>query len=72
MIKKSQQHLEQANEHYFEHMIIALKISLKLLIAAVMTFIHSLLPSLFQNSASSRIKNYILLLKIEIKLNNYK
>tara|TARA_B110000116_G_scaffold141185_1_gene122314 strand:- start:480 stop:641 length:162 start_codon:yes stop_codon:yes gene_type:complete len=53
-------------------MIIALKISLKLLIAAVMTFIHSLLPSLFQNSASSRIKNYILLLKIEIKLNNYK
>ena len=56
MIKKSQQHLEQANEHYFEHMIIALKISLKLLIAAVMTFIHSLLPSLFQNSASRRIK----------------
>ena len=56
MIKKTQQHLEQANEHYFEHMIIALKISLKLLIAVVKTFIHSLLPSLFQNSASSRIK----------------
>tara|TARA_B110000438_G_C15261763_1_gene414438 strand:- start:229 stop:444 length:216 start_codon:yes stop_codon:yes gene_type:complete len=56
MIKKSQQHLGQANEHYFKHMIIALKISLKLLIAAVMAFIHALLPSLFQNSASSRIK----------------
>jgi len=56
MIKKSQQHLEQANEHYFEHMIIALKISLKLLIAAVMTFMHALLPSLFQSNASNRIK----------------
>ena len=56
MIKKSQQHLEQANEHYFKHMIIALKISLKLLIAAVMAFMHALIPSLLQSNASNRIK----------------
>jgi hypothetical protein len=68
MIKKSQQHLERANEHYFEHMIIALKISLKLLIAAVMAFMHALLPSLFQNSVSSRIKKLYSFIKNRNKI----
>ena len=68
MIKKSQQHLEQANEHYFEHMIIALKISLKLLIAAAIAFMHALLPSLFQNNASSRIKKLYSFIKNRNKI----
>jgi len=56
MIKKSQKHLEQANESYFEHMIIALKISFELLIGSLMAFIHALLPSVFTSSASNKIK----------------
>jgi hypothetical protein len=56
MIKKSQKHLKKADEHYFGHMIVALKISFQLLISAIMAFIHALLPSLFQTSASNKIK----------------
>ena len=56
MIKKSQKHLEQANESYFEHMIIALKISFELLIGSLIAFIHALLPSVFTSSASNKIK----------------
>jgi len=44
MIKKSQQHLEQSNEYYFKHMLVALKISFQLLIGAVMAFMHGLIP----------------------------
>ena len=56
MIKKSQKHLEQTNERYFEHMIVALKISFQLFTGAMMAFLHALLPSLFTTSASSRIR----------------
>ena len=56
MIKKSQQHLEKINEHYFEHMRVALRISFQLLIGAVMAFMHGLIPSLFTTSASNIIK----------------
>jgi hypothetical protein len=56
MIKKSQKHLEQANESYFEHMIIALKISFELLIGSLIAFIHALLPSVFTSSTSNKIK----------------
>jgi len=56
MIKKSQKHLEQANESYFEHMVIALKISFELLIGSLMAFMHALLPSVFTSSASNKIK----------------
>ena len=40
MIKKSQKHLEETKENYFEHMGNALKISFQLLISALMAFIH--------------------------------
>ena len=56
MIKKSQKHLEQANESYFEHMVIALKISFELLIGSLMAFMHALLPSVFTSSTSNKIK----------------
>ena len=56
MIKKSQQHLEKINEHYFEHMRVALRISFQLLIGAVMAFMHGLIPSLFTTNSSSIIK----------------
>ena len=56
MIKKSQQHLEKVNEHYFEHMTVALRISFQLLIGAVIAFMHGLIPSLFTTSVSDKIK----------------
>jgi hypothetical protein len=56
MIKKSQKHLEQTNESYFEHMVVALKISFELLIGSLIAFIHALLPSVFTSSASNKIK----------------
>ena len=56
MLKKSKSHLVNANENYFQHMVIALKISFQLLLAAYMAFIHAFLPSIFTTSASNKIK----------------
>ena len=56
MIKKSQEHLNQVNENYFNHMGAALKISFQLLIGSTMAFIHAFLPSIFTNSAGNKIK----------------
>ena len=56
IIKKSQKHLEETKENYFEHMGNALKISFQLLISALMAFIHGLFPSIFMTGASSKIK----------------
>ena len=56
MIKKSKIHLDNANENYFQHMGIALKISFQLLIGSIMAFVHAILPSLFTTSASNIIK----------------
>lgn len=56
MIKKSKEHLNTANESYFEHMVFALKISFELFCAAIMSFIHAFLPSVFTISASNKIK----------------
>ena len=56
MIKKSHKHLKKTNESYLKHMEVALKISFQLLTGALMAFIHALLPSLFTNSTSNKIK----------------
>ena len=70
MIKKSQQHLEKTNESYFEHMVIALKISSQLIIGAYMAFMHALIPSIFTTSASNKIKK--LYSFVEGRNKNYK
>jgi hypothetical protein len=56
VIKQSQQHLEKANEGYFKHMGMSLKISAQLLSGALMAFIHALVPSLFKKNTSNKIK----------------
>ena len=63
MIKKSQKHLKLANENYFEHMEVALKISFQLLIGSLMAFIHALFPSLFTTSTGNKIKKLHLFLE---------
>ena len=56
MIKKSKQHLKSVNENYFEHMLIALKVSSNMFYGSLLALIHGLIPGLFQTSASSKIK----------------
>ena len=60
MIKRSQLHLRKVNEGYFEHLGISIKISIQLLLASLMGFMHALIPSLFITGASRKItKLYI-------------
>jgi hypothetical protein len=56
MIKKSKQHLRSVNENYFEHMLIALKVSSNMFYGSLLALIHALIPGLFQTSASNKIK----------------
>ena len=56
MIKKSKQHLRSVNENYFEHMLIALKVSSNMFYGSLLALIHGLIPGLFQTSVSSKIK----------------
>ena len=60
MIKKSKQHLTDANEGYLLHMLMALKISTGLFSASIKAFIHAFIPGLFLKSASSKIKELYL------------
>ena len=56
MIKKSKEHLNSVNESYFEHMNIASNVGFKMLLGGLMALIHSVVPSIFQNDASNKIK----------------
>ena len=61
IFSKSKKHCNKANETYIQHMLVAIKISSVLFLAALMGFIHSLIPAFFEKGASSKI----------IKLYNY-
>ena len=52
---KSKEHCDNARETYFQHMLVAIKISSSLLIASLTGFIHSIIPALFEKSASNKI-----------------
>ena len=56
MIKKSKQHLKSVNEKYLEHMLVAFKVSYNMLYGSLLALIHGLIPGLFENSASTKIK----------------
>ena len=55
MIKDSQKHLNEVNETYFQHMQIAFKIGLTMLVTGVFCLIHGLIPSLFKKTGSNQI-----------------
>ena len=61
IFSKSKKHCDKANETYMQHMSVAIKISSGLFLAALMGFIHSIIPAFFEKGASSKI----------IKLYNY-
>jgi hypothetical protein len=56
MIRKSKDHLSSVNENYFEHMLVALKVSFKMFYGSLLALIHGLIPGVFQTSASNKIK----------------
>ena len=56
MIKKSKHHLRSVNENYLEHMLVEFKVSYNMLCGGLLALIHGLIPGLFENSASIKIK----------------
>jgi len=55
MIKDSQQHLNEVNETYFQHMRIAFTIGFTMLLTGVLCLIHGLIPGLFKKTGSKQI-----------------
>ena len=56
MIKKSKEHLKSVNENYLEHMLVAFKVSYNMLYGSLLALFHGLIPGLFENSESIKIK----------------
>ena len=55
MINDSQKHLNEVNETYLQHMRIAFKIGLTMLVTGFFCLIHGLIPSLFKKTGSNQI-----------------
>jgi len=55
MIKDSQEHLNEDNETYFQHMRITLKIVITMLVTGVFCLIHGLIPGVFKKTCSNQI-----------------
>ncbi len=55
MIKDSRNHLNEINETYIQHMVVAFKIGIMMLLTGIICLIHGLIPGLFKKTASSQI-----------------
>ena len=49
------EHPKSVNETYIQHLIIALKFSVKLFVLFVIAFVHAILPFLFKTTVSKKI-----------------
>jgi hypothetical protein len=49
-------HLKLVNENYFKHMLEAWLIVATLIFSALVCFVHSVFPFLFQTTASKKLK----------------
>lgn len=56
MIQSSKSHLADVNETYFEHQGVAFRYGINCLKAALMAFVHGLVPGYFQTGASDLVK----------------
>ena len=56
MISKSNDHLKEVKETYFEHMKNAFKISFEMISGGLKGIVHALVPGIFITSASDKIK----------------
>jgi ABC-type Na+ efflux pump permease subunit len=52
-------HLKMVNENYFKHMFEAWFIVITLLFSALVCFIHSIFPFLFQTTASNQLRKIL-------------
>jgi len=52
MFESRKSHLNKVNESYFVHQKVAFSYGYRCLKAAFMAFVHGIIPSLFQTSAS--------------------
>lgn len=59
MIKLFTDHPSSKGQGYFEHMLYALGVSIKLLFCFVILVIHSILPFLFENTVSCILKKIV-------------
>ena len=55
MIKDSQEHFNEVNETYFQHIRMAFKICFTMLVTGVFCLIHGLIPNLFKKTGSNQI-----------------
>ena len=55
MIKDSKDHLNEVNETYLQHMIVAFKIGFTMLLTGIFCLIHGLVPGLFKKTGSNQI-----------------
>ena len=55
MIKDSQDHLNEVNETYLQHMTITFKIGFIMLVTGVFCLVHGLIPGLFKKTGSNQI-----------------
>ena len=56
MIDDSKEHLNQANETYFQHLYSALKIGFTMVIGGFQAILHAIIPGILTKSASEKIK----------------
>ena len=56
MIKDSKEHLNNANESYMQHFIVALKIGFIMIIGGIQAILHAIIPGILKKSASEKIK----------------
>ena len=56
MIQSSRSHLAEVNETYFQHQGVAFRFGCKCLKAALMAFVHGLVPGFFKTGASDLVK----------------
>jgi hypothetical protein len=52
-------HLKLVHENYFKHLVEAWLITATFILAGIICFVHSLLPFLFQTTASTMVKKII-------------
>ena len=55
MIKDSQEHLNEVNETYLQHMRKAFKVGFTMLVTGFFCLIHGFIPSLFKKTGSNQI-----------------
>ncbi|WP_220446235.1 DUF6356 family protein [Microbulbifer harenosus] len=56
MLRSSREHLKEVEESYFEHQSVAFRYGWTCLQAAIMAFIHGVIPGAYKTGASDLVK----------------